>query len=91
MLLQAVLGVVTHNRLFRRGRVPPFPGRHAPGEDDGRTFRVEEGVLKIACDRHPEFGGKLGHPFMWSGNYRSRPVAKVHANAKRATATTQRR
>lgn len=33
------------------------------GENFGNTFRVEDGILKVAYDQYPEFGGRFGHLF----------------------------
>ena len=33
------------------------------GENYGDTFRVEDGVIKVAYDKYKEFGGKFGHLF----------------------------
>lgn len=44
------------------GWVPKITG-FAPGENYGRTFRVENGVLKISYDQYTEFGGRFGHLF----------------------------
>jgi 3-keto-disaccharide hydrolase len=44
------------------GWVPKFSGYEA-GVNFGDTFRVENGVLKVAYDRWDEFGGRFGHLF----------------------------
>lgn len=46
------------------GWVPKIRGEKL-GENYGNTFRVEDGVLKVAYDRekYPEFGEKFGHLF----------------------------
>lgn len=36
---------------------------HALGDNFANTFRVENGVLKVAYDGYPEFGEKFGHLF----------------------------
>ena len=36
---------------------------HPLGENVANTFRVENGVLKVAYDRYPQFDGKFGHLF----------------------------
>lgn len=52
--------------------VPLFNGRnldgwtvkiagHALGENAFNTFRVEDGILKVSYDGHPNFGGRFGH------------------------------
>jgi len=33
------------------------------GDNFGNTFRVEDGVLKVAYDQYPKFDGKFGHLF----------------------------
>lgn len=33
------------------------------GQDPNHTFRVEDGVLKVAYDKYLEFGGQFGHLF----------------------------
>ena len=59
----------------RQGRwIPLFNGKnldgwkpkitgYALGENYGDTFRVENGVLKVAYDKYPKFDGKFGHLF----------------------------
>lgn len=44
------------------GWTPKIAG-HELGENFGETFRVEDGILKVAYDRYGEFGGKFGHLF----------------------------
>jgi len=44
------------------GWVPKITGYEA-GVNFGDTFRVENGVLKVAYDRYDEFGGRFGHLF----------------------------
>lgn len=44
------------------GWTPKIRGYEA-GENFGDTFRVEEGVLKVAYDRYDDFGGRFGHLF----------------------------
>ncbi len=44
------------------GWTPKFTGL-AAGENYNDTFRVENGVIKVAYDRYKEFGGKFGHLF----------------------------
>jgi hypothetical protein len=36
---------------------------HEPGDNYGNTFRVEDGVMKVAYDQYADFGGKFGHIF----------------------------
>ena len=36
---------------------------HEMGDNYGNTFRVEDGVLKVAYDRYQQFDGKFGHIF----------------------------
>ncbi len=36
---------------------------HPVGENYGNTFRVENGLLKVAYDRYSSFGGRFGHLF----------------------------
>lgn len=36
---------------------------HELGDNFGNTFRVEDGVLKVAYDQYEQFGGKFGHIF----------------------------
>jgi hypothetical protein len=54
------------------GWVPLFNGRnldgwtvkiagHPLGENAFNTFRVEDGILKVSYDGHPNFGGRFGH------------------------------
>jgi len=44
------------------GWVPKFTGYDA-GVNFGDTFRIENGILKVAYDRYDEFGGRFGHLF----------------------------
>ncbi len=44
------------------GWVPKITGYEA-GVNFGDTFRVENGVLKVAYDEYDEFGGRFGHLF----------------------------
>jgi hypothetical protein len=44
------------------GWVPKITSYEA-GENFGDTFRVENGVLKVAYDRYDTFGGRFGHLF----------------------------
>jgi hypothetical protein len=44
------------------GWVPKIRG-HAAGDNFGRTFRVEGGVLKVAYDAYDTFGDRFGHIF----------------------------
>jgi hypothetical protein len=44
------------------GWVPKITGYDA-GVNFGRTFRVEDGVLKVAYDEYDTFGGRFGHLF----------------------------
>ena len=44
------------------GWTPKFKG-HLLGENYRDTFRVENGVLKVAYDQYPEFKGEFGHLF----------------------------
>ncbi|MBN2507112.1 MAG: DUF1080 domain-containing protein [Verrucomicrobia bacterium] len=56
------------------GWIPLFNGKnldgwivkitgHDLGDNFGNTFRVEDGLLKVAYDRYTTFGGKFGHLF----------------------------
>ena len=45
-----------------QGWKPKITG-HAYGEDPYKTFRVEDGVIKVNYDNYKEFGGKFGHLF----------------------------
>jgi hypothetical protein len=36
---------------------------HDVGDNFADTFRVENGILKVAYDRYPEFGARFGHLF----------------------------
>src|SRR5262245_23700464 len=44
------------------GWTPKITGREL-GDNWRDTFRVEDGILKVAYDRYPEFGGHFGHLF----------------------------
>lgn len=44
------------------GWVPKITGQKL-GADPFRTFRVEDGVLKVCYDSYPEFKGQFGHLF----------------------------
>ena len=44
------------------GWTPKIKGYPA-GENYADTFRVEDGVLKVAYDKYPKFDGKFGHLF----------------------------
>lgn len=44
------------------GWTPKIKG-HALGDNFGNTFRVENGVLKVAYDQYPKFDGRFGHLF----------------------------
>jgi hypothetical protein len=44
------------------GWTPKIKG-HAAGENYGNTFRVEDGVLKVAYDQYENFDGQFGHLF----------------------------
>ncbi|MBI2435188.1 MAG: DUF1080 domain-containing protein, partial [Candidatus Hydrogenedentes bacterium] len=44
------------------GWTPKIKG-HPLGENLGNTFRVEDGVLKVAYDAYEKFEGKFGHLF----------------------------
>ena len=44
------------------GWVPKITGYDA-GVNFGETFRVEDGVLKVAYDKYDTFGGRFGHLF----------------------------
>lgn len=44
------------------GWTPKFKG-HPAGENFRNTFRVENGVLKVAYDQYPKFEGQFGHLF----------------------------
>jgi hypothetical protein len=58
----------------RKGWVPIFNGKnldgwtvkfahHEVGDNYGDTFRVENGILRVAYDKYPEFGSRFGHLF----------------------------
>lgn len=55
------------------GWKPKITG-HEFGEDPYKTFRVEDGVIKVNYDQYKEFGGKFGHLFYKEpfGDYRLR-------------------
>src|SRR5262249_55145820 len=55
------------------GWTPKIKGYDA-GVNFGNTFRVEDGVLKVAYDQYPRFEGKFGHLFSKKkyANYRLR-------------------
>lgn len=36
---------------------------HATGDNFGKTFRVEDGILKVSYDQYPQFGNQFGHLF----------------------------
>lgn len=36
---------------------------HDVGDNFGDTFRVEDGVIRVAYDKYPEFGARFGHLF----------------------------
>ncbi len=44
------------------GWTPKITG-YELGENFGNTFRVEDGLLKVAYDRYGDFGGRFGHLF----------------------------
>ena len=44
------------------GWTPKITGREL-GENFNHTFRVEDGVLRVAYDRYKDFGGHFGHLF----------------------------
>ena len=44
------------------GWIPKLTGFES-GDNFGNTFRVEDGVLKVAYDKYSDFGGKFGHLF----------------------------
>ena len=44
------------------GWTPKIKGYNL-GENYADTFRVENGVLKVAYDKYPRFDGKFGHLF----------------------------
>ncbi|MHC4521442.1 MAG: 3-keto-disaccharide hydrolase, partial [Planctomycetota bacterium] len=44
------------------GWTPKITG-YELGENYGNTFRVENGVLKVAYDQYDKFGGRFGHLF----------------------------
>jgi hypothetical protein len=44
------------------GWTPKIKG-YALGENFGNTFRVEDGVIKVAYDQYEKFDGKFGHLF----------------------------
>ena len=58
----------------KEGWIPLFNGKnldgwkpkitgYALGENYADTFRVEDGILKVAYDKYPKFDGKFGHLF----------------------------
>lgn len=55
------------------GWTPKFAG-HEPGVNYKNTFRVEDGLLKVAYDNYETFDGKFGHLFYEQpySNYRIR-------------------
>ncbi|MES2440584.1 MAG: DUF1080 domain-containing protein [Verrucomicrobiota bacterium] len=44
------------------GWTPKFSG-HATGENFAKTFRVEDGILKVSYDGYEKFAGQYGHLF----------------------------
>ena len=44
------------------GWMPKITG-YEPGENFGDTFRVENGVLRVAYEKYDTFGGRFGHLF----------------------------
>jgi 3-keto-disaccharide hydrolase len=44
------------------GWTPKFKG-HPAGDNFRNTFRVEDGVLRVAYDQYPKFDGEFGHLF----------------------------
>lgn len=48
------------------GWVPKIRG-HAAGDNFGRTFRVENGVLRVSYDAYDQFGDRFGHLFYEKG------------------------
>src|SRR5919112_1099490 len=44
------------------GWIPKITG-HEVGENYGDTFRVENGVLKVAYDKYDSFNNRFGHLF----------------------------
>jgi hypothetical protein len=55
------------------GWTPKIKG-HELGDNFADTFRVEDGLLKVAYDGYPDFGGRFGHLFYAQefGHYRLR-------------------
>ena len=55
------------------GWTPKITG-YALGDNYANTFRVEDGVLKVAYDKYPKFDSKFGHLFYKQkfSNYRLR-------------------
>ncbi|MCC6356515.1 MAG: DUF1080 domain-containing protein [Verrucomicrobiae bacterium] len=55
------------------GWTPKIKG-HAPGENFGNTFRVEDGMIRVRYDGYESFGNKFGHLFFHRPftNYRVR-------------------
>ncbi|HEV3166718.1 MAG TPA: DUF1080 domain-containing protein [Isosphaeraceae bacterium] len=47
---------------------------YEPGDNYGKTFRVEDGLLKVSYDQYPKFDAKFGHLFTKHkySNYRLR-------------------
>ena len=56
-----------------QGWTPKIKG-HDLGDNYGNTFRVENGILKVAYDKYPKFGNQFGHLFSEHkySNYRLR-------------------
>ena len=56
-----------------QGWKPKIRG-HESGDNFGDTFRVEDGILKVAYDRYPKFDKQFGHLFSEHkySNYRLR-------------------
>src|SRR5204863_2938685 len=78
-------GVRGEDQPGKQGWIPLFNGKDLDGwtpkikgydlgENHAETFRVEDGVLKVAYDKYPQFDGKFGHLFYKSpySHYRLR-------------------
>ena len=74
MLCMLAAGVLAQNDPSREEWGPLFNGKDLDGwlpkitgyplnENYGNTFRVEDGVLKVAYDQYTEFGERFGHLF----------------------------
>jgi len=73
-VLMNLLGGCATNSGGTDGWIPLFNGKdltgwtpkiagYELGENYGNTFRVEDGILKVAYDQYDKFDGKFGHLF----------------------------